>query len=158
MLFLFSLLLVAAPHVPWSPEPSKVEQPASWMTVLDEGRLQLERDQYVRFEGVGRLAFGTDRREVHAEAGPLPTVLVDGTPIFGRYEVTPDETLELRGTGGTRWVIRLASEDEVAAIADAVRIRDDRPGSPARLDTDEPTLFYLYIDARGGSTFTYPEA
>lgn len=157
--FLTLLLFTLAPCFSSPSGVVGVVQPAPWVTVLDGGRhLHLERGRHIRFEGTGRSAFGVDRQEVRIETDALPTVLVDGAPVFGRYAVASGEVLELRGADGIRWAIRLASEAEVEASTDAVRIRDDHPRSPARLDTDEPTVFFLFIDARGGSTFTYPEA
>lgn len=43
-------------------------------------------------------------------------------------------------------------------FADATRILDAHPERPARLDTDEHTVFFLQVDEHGGSTLIYPEA
>ena len=137
-------------------EPGSDAPVASWLTMRDSGRhLRLERGYTIRFEGVGRLEFGADRTLVRAEPEPL-SAFVNGERVRGRRMLADGDVLDLRAADGTAWTIRLASEDEVGAVTDATRIRDDHPDGPARIDTDEPTVFFLRL-AADGATFIHPE-
>lgn len=152
------MLSFSPPHAPTAAFAQAPPVSSPWLTVLDDGqRLYLGQDQYVRFQGWGHLSFGVDRRLVDVGTDAPPAVLVNGETTREPRAVSGDDILEIKAEDGAAWVIRLAEAAEVVGIVDATRIRDPHPDSPARFDTEEPTIFFVHVDASGGSTFVYPQ-
>ena len=155
---LVGMLSLSVPHPSAASSSQAPASPSTWLTVLDGGkRLHLGQNQWVRFQGQGHLSFGVDRRLVDVETGTPPTVFVNGQATREPRAVAEDDILEIKAEDGSAWVIRLAEVSEVEAVVDATRIRAPHPDGPARLNMDEPTIFYVHIGEAGGSTFVYPQ-
>jgi hypothetical protein len=128
---------------------------STWLSIERDGRLLVvPRGVTVEVRGRGNLPFPAGRGTI---AVPEDLVVeIGGEAVRDDRSVgDPGERVRLVDRGGrTAWEIHRASSRDLRG--EGTRISDRRRVS-ARIDSSEPTRFYVSVDAAGAVTFFEPE-
>lgn len=135
-------------------QPGLAALSGPWLSVSADGRsVRIHPDVAVRFTGSGGLAFEEGRRVVALPEGARVRVPGADDPrsmVIGR-DVPGVEVMD--GDGNVTWLLDLV--DSVPEEP-GTRILDTDAAATSRIDTAQPTLFYLEVRADGSTLFFHP--